>query len=553
MSITYSIMYFSIISTIVIIMIEAEALSFIRSPHRCKIFLSLSQINNDYFAVYEQFLRSQGRDRLMYMFPSSYSLINAFNKEDSDATQDKTMIACSQYHHGKSFMNSSSVHLIYHSHQEDICCFSFDSSLLQNFDSYSSLLSFAVPLPRLLKLDVSVLATFYWSERNQLTSVNECSVDVESAFHQLLCHPIIHDLPTNNRLELSISFESSTTTEIMTSLASLWQMANLPNDAINKWNPAFESSSSSDAFRRLSPHERISSKKGELIIHHSSMSPQDIAYHETLSSMWTSLLRKSGDSVQHCRWEDTFDSPQYRHEHILVQLKHSHESFIPRSHCFFHFVTMIAESSAVTRLAVSSPLRLLNNNVRGLVESGFPNVEPLSSVGLTGQDIIIGIADTGIDENSCFFRDDNLGMIPRSLPSNPLVDFRYRKIIQYVNYSESNGDYSQGHGSHVSGTAAGQCIDPSSTMSVYNGVASASKIAFFDIGAKAGYLVVPSNLELLYQVSYDTGARIQSHSWGGSFLYDTYCLETDKFLYNNDDFVVIYAAGNVGMTSYSNI
>ena len=47
---------------------------------------------------------------------------------------------------------------------------------------------------------------------------------------------------------------------------------------------------------------------------------------------------------------------------------------------------------------------------------------------------VVGISDTGVDEDSCYFYDPK-GRVPRSDISNPVTYPQYRKIIQYVNYS----------------------------------------------------------------------------------------------------------------------
>lgn len=47
--------------------------------------------------------------------------------------------------------------------------------------------------------------------------------------------------------------------------------------------------------------------------------------------------------------------------------------------------------------------------------------------------------------------------------------------------------------------------------------------------------------------------RIHSDSWGGGFWYDSYCLEVDQYLSDNDDFLIVFAAGNNGQEGYGSI
>lgn len=102
-------------------------------------------------------------------------------------------------------------------------------------------------------------------------------------------------------------------------------------------------------------------------------------------------------------------------------------------------------------------------------------------------------------------------------------------------------------GSHVSGIVAGSCLDADKQqMKDYNGMASGAKLAFFDIGATDETLYVPEDLAEIFKTTHRAGGFIHSNSWGGSYWYDTFSVETDNFLYDYDDFVLVFAAGNDG-------
>ena len=82
-----------------------------------------------------------------------------------------------------------------------------------------------------------------------------------------------------------------------------------------------------------------------------------------------------------------------------------------------------------------------------------------------------------------------------------------------------------------------------------------AKLAFFDIGeyvvssgVKQSKLRVPADLKVgMFPVAYNNTARIHSNSWGSeSNKYDSLAQEMDSFMFDNDDMLVLVAAGNTG-------
>ena len=47
--------------------------------------------------------------------------------------------------------------------------------------------------------------------------------------------------------------------------------------------------------------------------------------------------------------------------------------------------------------------------------------------------------------------------------------------------------------------------------------------------------------------------RLHSNSWGGGYWYDSFCLEVDEYLYQNEDFLILFAAGNNGGDGYGTL
>ncbi|MGB9721915.1 MAG: S8 family serine peptidase [bacterium] len=170
---------------------------------------------------------------------------------------------------------------------------------------------------------------------------------------------------------------------------------------------------------------------------------------------------------------------------------------------------------------------------------------------IQGQGQVVSTADTGILTSHDMFRDPAVNIT--TFGNYPT----HRKIIAYILPTGSGaafGDNASGqwHGTHTAGTI---CGDDSyvSGISANDGMPLKAKMFFMDIGTATGSLSVPSDLTNLYNVPYagnaGGAARVSSHSWGstsGAGSYTSYCVNTDQFMWNNRDFLILYAAGNSG-------
>lgn len=191
-----------------------------------------------------------------------------------------------------------------------------------------------------------------------------------------------------------------------------------------------------------------------------------------------------------------------------------------------------------------------------VTQTGKPGNPLIWNKGLRGEGQVIAIADTGLDYDSCFFFDPNV-----SIPFNS-VNFSHRKIVRYVTTPDEvgceapeGGDAVDGHGTHTGGTAAGEVLTSDAAtyanLSAYNGMAFKAKLCIYD------YLTCPKDNDLFLPLDIYTeffndsytkaNARLCSNSWGdpGS-EYDSYTWESDRFMFDHQDYLVVFAAGNSG-------
>jgi hypothetical protein len=173
------------------------------------------------------------------------------------------------------------------------------------------------------------------------------------------------------------------------------------------------------------------------------------------------------------------------------------------------------------------------------------------AAGVSGTGITVGVADTGVDTKSCYFRPES-GSIPFDS-----FDSSARKIVSYVTYV-NGGDVFAGHGSHVVGSIAGNAVSGSSaTATKSNGVAPDAKIAFYDIGDSSGSLYVPDDITSIFSAGAQAGAWIHSNSWGcgkdigdsASYcnVYDSSSFYADQFMHDNPESLILFANGNDGI------
>ncbi len=218
---------------------------------------------------------------------------------------------------------------------------------------------------------------------------------------------------------------------------------------------------------------------------------------------------------------------------------------------------------------------LLNDTTAWVGQSGTAGGEatPVYAQGLHGEGQVIGVLDTGIDPDMCFFRDEAVGL-PATNECNggTAVNTSHRKIlaVDFLWSNDCDGGVSnfewdsQDHGTHVAGTAAGDWFTTLGERDFGDGMAPAAKLVIQDGGfATDNCADLPGlgcpvvDLNPIFQQAYDQGARIHTNSWGDrenfnpQNTYSAGAQDADEFMWNHKDFLLLFAAGNSGPGSGS--
>lgn len=180
------------------------------------------------------------------------------------------------------------------------------------------------------------------------------------------------------------------------------------------------------------------------------------------------------------------------------------------------------------------------------------------SWGLDGAGETLAVADTGLDSGNPAqaMHPDFTGRIKAllSLPMNPSWNgFAQPK-------TDDAADRASGHGTHVAGLALGA---GTASAGKHGGMAPAAQLVFLALeqqvsmlpGAPAnlpsGYYLAgrPVDLRELYRQAADQGAMLHNLSWGDATqgAYSDDCHETDLYLREQPNALIVCAAGNDGV------
>lgn len=180
----------------------------------------------------------------------------------------------------------------------------------------------------------------------------------------------------------------------------------------------------------------------------------------------------------------------------------------------------------------------LNDRNRWVLQGNVQNPMDTTvwSHGIHGEDEVITIMDSDLNETLCWFSGTDYAGRPKVIknapaPGNPTG------TVDHCNNCE--------HGTHTSGTALGKTTGGKAK---YNGLAYEARLVFQDVRAGncgGRSLNIPSSLIQALTDALNNGARVHSNSWGSSSnSYSTYSQDFDAFLFSHQEFLVTVAMGN---------
>jgi serine protease AprX len=216
-----------------------------------------------------------------------------------------------------------------------------------------------------------------------------------------------------------------------------------------------------------------------------------------------------------------------------------------------------------------------NVAVNKVVYGANHDPDNFSELPWTGTGEIISIADTGIDTGIKETLHDDLRTQVLHIKSYPFNDEaeawdKWKDRVNNIDENISAADLRSGHGTHVSGIAIGNGTRSNQQI---KGIAPNAQLIFQGLERTLSWsekeirrreilglplrednlFGLPTDLLSLFSFAYQHGARIHSNSWGSKpGQYENRSEQTDKFMWENKDFLVVVAAGNHGQHKEKN-
>lgn len=154
---------------------------------------------------------------------------------------------------------------------------------------------------------------------------------------------------------------------------------------------------------------------------------RDQSCADALATVQFEAIRRTTERGADYKDDDDTDI-ELRHTRITVtQLPPSQDTS-----CRMALIGLLAAHPSVAYVTPRLRGKLFNNHAAGIVQGGEIGATPMWDGGVLGAGEVVGCADTGLDDRSCYFSDSVNGPVARSSIQNPTTHHEMRKVVQYV-------------------------------------------------------------------------------------------------------------------------
>jgi len=205
-----------------------------------------------------------------------------------------------------------------------------------------------------------------------------------------------------------------------------------------------------------------------------------------------------------------------------------------RLHVQERYLNDLAAIDEVRHLEEVPPVKLFNNVARPILNAQVV----VGGTTFAGDGQIVVVNDTGFDKGS-------------TTNVHPAFTGRVVKLVALGRPGKS--DDPDGHGTHVAGSVLGDGNSSSMGGAIQGTAPKAKLIVQSMLDSTGGLGGIPADLHDLFEPPYiNDKARVQTNSWGATtpgLPYSQSSKEIDDFIWNHQDCVICFAAGNDGIDS----
>jgi subtilisin family serine protease len=206
------------------------------------------------------------------------------------------------------------------------------------------------------------------------------------------------------------------------------------------------------------------------------------------------------------------------------------------------YLDRVASKEEVFIIRETPKFILYNDKARNILQARNAIINGTS---FEGANQVIAVADSGFDKG----RTDDV---------HPAFRNRVREL--HATHGRNPPDDPTGHGTHVCGSVLGSGVSAllGTGPHLIEGIAPRASLVVQCLLNQQREFIEPFDLYSLFRETYyDDGAKIHTNSWGieptdEQKPYDEYSKDVDQFVWQQNDQVVLFAAGNSGIDSKGN-